>query len=243
MGSRSKARARAKANQQARRASASPRAAVSGAGSAAPSAGQQGGGSGGRPPGQQGGGSGGRSPGQQGGGSAGRSPDRYATAASSAAGPAKPDLASKDPAAAEVPPAGTARTVLAAAVVQSLEALGVLIASAIAAVDTATGHSYHLASGIAITIIGVCMAAVLGLVALGLRGTKRWSRTPAVLTQLFVVIVAIYLLQARRYDWGVPAILLGAGGFASLLAPSSLRLLTPGRPEESQRRPKSNAVK
>jgi chromate transport protein ChrA len=140
-------------------------------------------------------------------------------------------------------PARTPGTVLAAAAVQAAEALGVLIASAIAAVDTASGRSYHLSSGIAITIIGVCVAALLGLVALGLRRASRWSRTPAVLTQLFVAIVAIYLLQARRYDWGIPAILFAAGGFATLLAPASLRVLTPGRPDESQQRSKSNAGK
>ncbi len=228
MGSRSKARARAKANQQARRASAAPRA------------GQAGGGSGSRHPGQQNGGSGSRATGHQDAGSRGRaarqSGPAVPAAASQPTGPARAGTDLQQPAVAP-------RTVLAASAVQAAEALGVLIASAMAAVDTASGRSYHLASGIAITIIGVGMAALLGLVALGLRGVRRWSRTPAVLTQLFVAIVAIYLLQAHRYDWGIPAILLGAGGFAALLAPASLRVLTPGRPEESDQKSKSNAVK
>jgi peptidoglycan/LPS O-acetylase OafA/YrhL len=133
--------------------------------------------------------------------------------------------------------------VLAAAGVQAVEAVGVLVASILAAIDTGSGRAYQTNSGIAITIIGVCVAITLGLVARGLRSSKRWSRTPAVLTQLFVAIVAIYLLQSHRYDWGVPAILLAAGGFAMLLAPASLRALTPGRPAESQPRSKSNAAK
>jgi hypothetical protein len=133
--------------------------------------------------------------------------------------------------------------VLIASGVQAAEALGVLAASVLAGIDVATGRSYELASGIAITVIGVGMAAFLALVAAGLRTGRRWSRTPAVLTQLFVGIVAIYLLQAARYDWGVPFILLAVVGFAMVLAPASLRVLTPGRPEKSQPKEKSNAAK
>jgi hypothetical protein len=133
--------------------------------------------------------------------------------------------------------------VLAAAAIQAAMALGVLAASALAGIDTASGRSYQLASGIAITVIGVCMAVVLGLVAHGLRTGRQWSRTPAVLTQLFVGIVAVYLLQAGRYDWGVPFILLAVAGLAAILAPPSLRVLTPGRPEESHHNDKRNTAK
>jgi hypothetical protein len=110
-----------------------------------------------------------------------------------------------------------------------VEALGVLLAAILAGIDTGTGKSYHLASGVAITIIGVATAVALGLVARGLRAGRRWTRTPTMLTQLFVGIVGIYLVQGARYDWGVPALLLALGGFAMLLAPASVKLLTPGR--------------
>jgi hypothetical protein len=148
------------------------------------------------------------------------------------------------PAAAQAEQLASApRTVLAAAAVQAAEALGVLAASVLAGIDTASGRSYELASGVAITIIGAGMAVFLGLVANGLRMGRRWSRTPAVLTQLFVGIVAIYLLQAARYDWGVPFILLAVAGLAMILAPASIRVLTPGRPDESERGAKSKAAK
>jgi hypothetical protein len=49
------------------------------------------------------------------------------------------------------------------------------------------------------------------------------------LTQLFAGIVGIYLIQSHRYEWGIPAILLAIAGFAMLMAPASLELLTPGR--------------
>jgi peptidoglycan/LPS O-acetylase OafA/YrhL len=117
--------------------------------------------------------------------------------------------------------------------VQAIEAVGVLAASLIAGVDALSGKSYHRDSGIAITLIGVVTAVLLGYVARGVQSGRRWSRTPAVLTQLFTGIVAIYLIQAPRLDWGIPAIALAIAGFAALLAPSSLRVLTPGRREKT----------
>ena len=121
------------------------------------------------------------------------------------------------------------RSVLYAAIAQAAEAAGVLAASILAGIDAAAGRSYERASGIAITLIGIGTAVALVLVARGVQRGRRWARTPAMLTQLFTGIVAIYLLQAGRYDWGIPAILLAIAGFASLLAPASMEMLTPGR--------------
>ncbi len=113
--------------------------------------------------------------------------------------------------------------------IEAVEATGVLLATILAGIDTASGKSYHRASGIAITLIGLATAVALGLVARGLLGGHRWTRTPTMLTQLFTGIVGVYLVQSARYDWGIPAVLLAIGGFAMLLAPASLKLLTPGR--------------
>jgi hypothetical protein len=113
--------------------------------------------------------------------------------------------------------------------VQAVEAVGVLLASVLAGVDTGTGKSYQLASGIAITAIGIGTALALALVARGLRGGRRWARTPTLLTQLFTAIVGILLTQGHRYSWGIPALLLAVVGFAMLMAPASVALLTPGR--------------
>jgi peptidoglycan/LPS O-acetylase OafA/YrhL len=119
-------------------------------------------------------------------------------------------------------------TVLVAAVVQAAEAAGVLAASILAGIDTGAGRSYHADSGIALTLIGAATALALGCVAAGLARTRRWSRTPAMLTQLFVGIVGIYLVQGHRLDWGVPGIALAVAGFAALLARPSMRALAGG---------------
>jgi hypothetical protein len=143
-----------------------------------------------------------------------------------AASPALADQARSDP--GQLP-----RTVLAAAVVEAIEATGVLLAAILAGIATAAGHSYQTASGVAITLIGVGMAALLAVVAHGLRRARRWSRTPAMLTQLFTGIVAVYLVQSGRLYWGVPGLVLAVGGVAALLSPAAVKLLTPGRIEKN----------
>jgi len=128
-------------------------------------------------------------------------------------------------------------TLRAAAVVQAAEAVLVLAATVLAGIDTAAGRSYQVGSGIALTVIGAACVAGLALVAAGLARARRWSRTPALLTQLFLGIVGISLLQGQRFDWGVLSVVLAVAGLAALLAPPSLRALAgqeQARPEPSR---------
>jgi hypothetical protein len=95
------------------------------------------------------------------------------------------------------------------------------VAAAFAAVSTADGQSYQQASGVALTLIAIGTAAVFAVFAAGLAKAKPWTRTPVVMTQVFVGAAGIYLLQGHRLDWGVPA----------LFTPASLRALNrPARP-------------
>jgi hypothetical protein len=110
--------------------------------------------------------------------------------------------------------------------VQALQAAGVLAAAALAGVSAAEGKSYQSSSGIALTVIGAGTAVLLALTAIGLLRVRRWSRTPALLTQLFTGIVGIYLVQGDRLWLGGLAIALAVAGFALLLVPPSLRALT-----------------
>ncbi|HEX9066728.1 MAG TPA: hypothetical protein VF843_16585 [Streptosporangiaceae bacterium] len=116
--------------------------------------------------------------------------------------------------------------VLLAAVIEAVQAAGVLAASVYAGISAIQGKSYQNSSGIALTLIGIGTAVALALVALGLARVRRWSRTPALLTQLFTGIVGIYLVQGARYWIGAPAIALAVAGFAALLVPPSLRALS-----------------
>jgi hypothetical protein len=116
-------------------------------------------------------------------------------------------------------------TLLAATVVQAAEAIGLLAAAIVVGIDTASGHAYQFVSGVALTLIALAVAAALGLVALGLNRERPWSRTPAVLTQLFIGVVAVYLIQGHRYAWGAPMAVLAVCALAMLFAPATLRAL------------------
>jgi hypothetical protein len=125
------------------------------------------------------------------------------------------------PAEAAAPP----RALRLAAAAQAIEAVGMLVAAAFAAAATADGESYQRASGIALTLIAVGVAAGFAAFAVGLARARPWSRTPVVMTQLFVVIAGITLLDGHRPEWGVPALLLAAACLAGLFTPASLRAL------------------
>jgi hypothetical protein len=129
--------------------------------------------------------------------------------------------AAQPPAEAATPP----RALRVAAAAQALEAVGMCVAAVFAAVSTASGQSYQTASGIALTLIAVGVAAVFALFAVGLARAKPWTRTPVVMAQLFVIIAAITLLDGHRPEWGVPALLLAACCLAGLFTPASLRAL------------------
>ena len=131
-------------------------------------------------------------------------------------------------------------TLRVAAGVQAAESVLILVATVLAGVDATAGQSYHVNSGVALTVIGVAAVAALGFVAAGLARARRWSRTPALLTQLFAGIVGIYLLQGHRLDWGLALVVLAVLGFAALLSPPSLRALTSSQqapPEPPARKP------
>jgi hypothetical protein len=120
---------------------------------------------------------------------------------------------------------GVPGPLLLATVVQAAEAAGLAVAGVLTAIDTADGRSSQVSSGIALTLLVFIVVAGLAWIAVGLARVRPWSRTPAVLTQVLTGVIAIYLLQAHRFDWGVPALLLALAGLAGLLAPPSLRAL------------------
>ncbi len=133
-----------------------------------------------------------------------------------------------------------------AAAAQAVEAAGLFVAGVFAATSTADGRSYQLGSGIALTLIAFCTAVGVAAIAVALTRARPWSRTPAFMTQFFVVIGGVLTLQGNRPEWGVPALALAAICAAGLLTPASLRALnrpdtpdtpgargTPGTPASS----------
>jgi hypothetical protein len=142
-----------------------------------------------------------------------------ATAAAATTGPA-----TTEPATAAAEGQRPAALRLAAAA-QLIEAVGLGVAAVFGAISTAEGKSHQLAAGVVLTLLALGTAAGLVAIAVGLARARSWSRIPAVMTQVFVVIAGITLLDGNRPEWGVPALVLAGACVAGLLTPASLRAL------------------
>jgi hypothetical protein len=105
------------------------------------------------------------------------------------------------------------------------EAVGLCIAAVFAAIGTADGKSSDRTAGIVLALLALGTAVGLAAIAAALDKARPWSRTPAVMTQLFVGIAGIALLDGHRLEWGVPALVLAAACLAGLFTPASLRAL------------------
>ena len=79
----------------------------------------------------------------------------------------------------------------------------------------------------ALVAIGLALAAAVGLalVARGLLGGRRWARSPALVTNLLVVPVAIGLLQGGVWYAGVPLLLWSLAVLGLLFAPATAAAL------------------
>jgi len=144
--------------------------------------------------------------------------------------PAKPATSAKPATPAPpVPPVAPEDSrpagLLVAASAQVIEAAGLCVAAAFGAVSTAEGKSSQVTSGVGLTVLAVVVAAGVALAAVAVARARPWSRTPTVMTQLFVIIAGIVLLDGQRPEWGVPALALAAACLAGLFTPASLRAL------------------
>jgi hypothetical protein len=114
---------------------------------------------------------------------------------------------------------------LTAAAAQAAEAAALCVVIVLNVIDAASGRASTASNAIGFIVLEAVIAAGVAAIAAGIARRRPWSRTPAVMTQVFTVMIAIWLLEAHRYAWGVPALLLAIAGLAGLLAPSSLRAL------------------
>jgi hypothetical protein len=113
-----------------------------------------------------------------------------------------------------------------AAAVLAAEAAGLCVVVVLNVIDSASGRAWTASNAIAFIVLEVVVAIGVAWIASGIARVRPWSRTPAVMTQLFAALIAIWLLEAHRYDWGIPTLLLAAAGLAGLFAPASLHALT-----------------
>jgi hypothetical protein len=115
-------------------------------------------------------------------------------------------------------------SVAAAAV--ALEAVGLCVAVVANAIDDADGRTATQSNAVSFMVLEFIVAVGVAAIAFGIARVRPWSRTPAVMVQVFTAMIAIWLIEAHRYDWGLPALLLALAGLAGLFAPASLRALS-----------------
>jgi hypothetical protein len=113
-----------------------------------------------------------------------------------------------------------------AAGVQALEAAALLAVAVAQVVETASGHSYRASNGAGLAVLQLITVALLASIASGIARIRPWSRTPAVMTQLAGLLLAIIFFQAHRAAWAVPTLLLAIAGLAALLSPATLKALS-----------------
>ena len=113
-----------------------------------------------------------------------------------------------------------------AAGAQAAEAVALCAVVVLNVIDSVSGRAWTTSNAIAFIVLEALVAAGLAWIAWGIARVRPWSRTPAVMAQLLTVVIAIWLLEAHRYGWGFPALLLAIAGLTGLFAPTSLRALT-----------------
>src|ERR1700744_3652471 len=129
-------------------------------------------------------------------------------------------------------------TLRLAVAAQALEAVGLLVVAVVTTVNTISGSSYHENSGIALTFLAYLAAVAVALVALGLWRASLWSRTPALLTQLFVGTTGVYLLEDHHLAYGLIALVAAIIGFFGICLPARWQTLSrPGLAEREELAP------
>lgn len=116
-------------------------------------------------------------------------------------------------------------TLTAAAALEALEGVALVAAGVFVGVETVVAPTYSLANAIALAVCAVAVGVGLLAVARGLYQVRRWGRTPAALTQIFGFVIAVYLLQAHQYAYGVPMVVVTVVTAALLFSPPSTQAL------------------
>lgn len=86
------------------------------------------------------------------------------------------------------------------------------------AVETALGHWQNLATAVSVSALTAGGGLLIGWIARGLWTGQRWSRSPAVLTELFALPVSVSLIQSDQPLWGWPLIAVAVLALALLLS-------------------------
>lgn len=116
-------------------------------------------------------------------------------------------------------------TLIAGAAVEAAEGIAALGFGLFVGWETIVGEPLDPVSAIGVTVLAVLGGTGMILVARGLLHAQRWSRSPAVLTQLFALPVSVSLIQSGQYGIGVPLAVLAVAALVLVLCKPSTDLL------------------
>ena len=92
-------------------------------------------------------------------------------------------------------------------------------------VETVAGSPNDRVSAIVLAIMAIGAGVAIVAVGRGLWQRRRWGRAPALLTQIFAVILGVSLIQGGRQVPGGVLVALAAVGVVALFSPPSMRAL------------------
>jgi hypothetical protein len=123
---------------------------------------------------------------------------------------------------------GRPLTLTVGAAIEAAEGVATLGFGLFVGWETIVGKPLDPASAIGVTVLALAGGGGMLLVARGLLQARRWSRSPAVLTQLFAVPISVSMIQSGQYAIGVPMIVLALTALVLLLSKPSNDVLVHG---------------
>ncbi|MFE9242822.1 hypothetical protein [Nocardiopsis sp. NPDC006938] len=117
-------------------------------------------------------------------------------------------------------------TIVIAAVLEALIGLVSALAGLYSLYTAATGRATDpVSSALPLTVIGIGVGALLVFVAYGLWNLRDWARTPVVVTQLFMGVVAYYMYTGEQYAICAVMLAVAVAAAAAVLAPPTTAAL------------------
>ncbi|MFC3997254.1 hypothetical protein ACFOVU_15080 [Nocardiopsis sediminis] len=118
-------------------------------------------------------------------------------------------------------------TITAAAAVEALVAAAAGAGGLYVLIGTLLGRAGDAESAIPLAVLALGAAAAIGYAAWGLFRLRDWARSPVVVTQLFVLVIAYYMATSGQYAICAALVALAAAGLAAVLAPATTAVLFP----------------
>lgn len=118
-------------------------------------------------------------------------------------------------------------TLTLAAAVEALAGLIVGAEGIYVLINTLLGRADDMTSALPLAALALGVAAGIGYIAWGLFRLRDWARTPVVLTQIFILIIAYYLGTSAQYALSAGLAAIAVAGLALTLAPATTAALFP----------------